>query len=63
MSTNKNSITFSAIMKKLEVKSLKSMDKGGSVLFEFNINDDELISAMNRVMRADAEVMVTIQGQ
>jgi hypothetical protein len=53
---------FEALMKKLEVKSLKSLDKGGSLLLEFNIYDDELVADLNRLMRADAEVRVIIEN-
>jgi len=51
---------FQALMKKLEVKSLRSLDKGGQLLLEFNIYNDELISELNRIMKPDKEVKVSI---
>jgi hypothetical protein len=55
-------VTFDALMKKLEVKSLVSGDKGGRLLLEFRVDPehDELVSSLNRLMRADAEVQVTV---
>lgn len=54
-------ITFSALMKKLEVKSLVSMDRGGRLLLEFNA-DEATIAGLNRLMSAEDEVKVTVEG-
>lgn len=56
-------VAFPALMKKLEVKSLNSLDKGGRLILEFNVPDDELITGLNRLMKADGEVMVAIVEQ
>jgi hypothetical protein len=58
--SERDSVEFSAILKKLEVKSLVSGDKGGRLILEFNIYDDELISQINRLMKADAECNIAI---
>lgn len=54
--------TFSALMKKLEVKSLVSMDRGGRLLLEFNA-DEETIAGLNRLMSAEEERRITIEKQ
>lgn len=51
--------TFSALMKKLEVKSLVSCDRGGRLLLEFNA-EEKTIADLNVLMKADEEVEVTI---
>jgi hypothetical protein len=55
-------VTFSALMKKLEVKSLVSMDRGGRLLLEFNA-DKETIAGLNDLMSAEDEVKVTVERQ
>jgi len=52
---------FLALMKKLEVKSLQSGDKEAQLLLRFQIPDDSLIDGLNRKMRADRFVNVTIE--
>jgi hypothetical protein len=52
---------FTALMKKLEIKSLVSLDRGGRLLFEFNA-DNETIAQLNELMKADAEVKVIIEN-
>jgi hypothetical protein len=53
-------IKFSALMKKLEIKSLISLDRGGRLLLEFNA-DEETIAGLNRIMSAEDEVKVKIE--
>ena len=53
-------IYFSALMKKLEVKSLVSLDRGGRLLLEFNA-DKETISGLNELMSAEEERKITIE--
>jgi len=53
-------IAFKAIMKKLEVKSLVSMDKGARLILDFNVIDDQLVADLNSIMKADNEVFVVI---
>lgn len=49
-----------ALMKKLEIKSLVSLDRGGRLLLEFNA-DEETIAGLNRIMSAEDEVEVKIE--
>ena len=65
MDFNSNSIEimeikFMALMKKLEIKSLVSLDRGGRLLLEFNA-DEETIAGLNRIMSAEDEVEVKIE--
>jgi len=53
-------IKFMALMKKLEIKSLVSLDRGGRLLLEFNA-DEETIAGLNRIMSAEDEVEVKIE--
>lgn len=55
------STTFRAIIQKFEVKRLGDTgDKGGKLVLVFNVND-ELISNLNQVMRANEEAEITIK--
>lgn len=55
-------VSFDALMKELKVKSLCSGDKSGRLLLEFRVDNehDDLVSSLNRLMRADEEIQVTI---
>jgi hypothetical protein len=53
-------VTFSALMKELKIKSLVSGDKDARLLLEFRADDADLISDLNKLMKADEEVKVTI---
>ena len=55
-------ITFSALIKKIEVKSLVSLDKAGRLTIDFNGEDPEIIDKLNRLMRADETVEITIKN-
>ena len=59
MKTNKR-VAFSALMKRLEIKNLASLDKGGSLTLEFNAERDELVADINGLMKADAEIFVVL---
>ena len=54
---------FQALMKKIEVKSLLSGDKSGRLLLEFDIypGKDSIIDELNKKMKADSFVKVTIE--
>ncbi len=52
---------FNALMKKIEVKSLVSGDKAGRLLLEFNVYNDRIIDDLNKMMKADEEVKITIE--
>lgn len=53
--------TIEALIKKLEIKSLVSLDKVARLTLDFSAEDDEIINKVNRLMRADEEVEVTIR--
>jgi hypothetical protein len=53
-------VEFSALMKKLEIKSLVSLDRGGRLLLEFNA-DNETIDGLNELMKADSECKIIIE--
>lgn len=53
-------VTFSALMKELNVKSLVSGDKAARVTFEIDSPADALISKLNGMMKADALVKVQV---
>jgi len=55
-----NMASFSALLKSLSVKSLVSGDKEAQVVLRFR-PDDELINRLNRLMKADEEVKVTVE--
>jgi hypothetical protein len=44
------------------VKSLVSCDRGGRLLLEFNA-DEKTIAGLNELMKADEEVLVSIEKQ
>jgi len=54
-------VKFSVLMKSLSIKSLVSGDKAGRLLLEFRVENDDLISKLNRIMRADEEIKITIE--
>jgi hypothetical protein len=54
-------VAFSAIIKKLEVKTLCSCDKGGTLVLEFDNPSDDLISAINRIHRPDEQIIVALK--
>lgn len=56
----KKRVGFQAQMKKLEVKSLVSLDKGARLILDFNVTDEKLIGDLNALMKPDAEVFVVI---
>jgi len=53
-------ITFEALIKKLEIKSLVSLDKVARLTIDFNGEDPEIIDKLNRLMKADQTVKITI---
>ena len=56
----KNIAKFTALIKKIEIKSLASLDKGCQVLLELNGNDNVLIKKLVMLQKADEEVPVKI---
>ncbi len=55
--------TIEALIKKLEIKSLVSLDKVARLTLDFSAEDDEVIDKVNRLMRADETVKITIKSQ
>ena len=53
-------VTFPALVKKIEIKSLVSGDKSARVILEIDSPDNELINGLNRCMVADDLVQVAI---
>ena len=54
---------FTGLIKKIELKSLVSLDKAGRVIIEFNAENPEIANRLNELMRADQEVQVRIKGE
>lgn len=52
-------VAFPALIKKIEIKSLVSGDKSGEIRLWFRPDDDTL-DQLNRLHRADEEVMVAL---
>lgn len=61
MDKTNNSVKFEALIKQLTVKSLVSLDKGAELKLQFNAEDDDLISKINKLHKADATVKVVIK--
>jgi len=56
-------VSFEALIKKLTVKSLVSLDKEAHLLLQFNAENNELIDQINRLHRPDEMVRVTISNE
>ncbi len=56
-------ITFACLIKKLEIKSLASLDKGGRLTLDFSAEEDEVVNSINALMKADESVEITIRAQ
>jgi len=55
--------TIEALIKKLEIKSLVSLDKVARLTLDFSAEDNEMIDRVNRLMRADETVEIIIKSQ
>jgi len=53
-------VTFPAQIKQLQSRVLATGDKGGKLVIEFNIPDDNLIGELAKLVKADEEVKVMI---
>ena len=53
---------FSALIKSVQTKSLRSLDKGSTLLLEFQPTD-ELLDKINRLHKADCFVNIIIQEE
>lgn len=54
---------FEALIKKIEIKSLVSLDKGVRLILDFSGEDPEIIDRLNRLMKADEFVRVQISNE
>ena len=55
-------ITFEALIKKIEIKSLVSLDKAARLTLDLSGEDPEIIDKLNRLMKADETVNITIES-
>ena len=61
MAKQQTRIAFEALIKDIHSRSLVSGDKATRVVLEFDSgNETEILNALNRLHRADCEVMVVI---
>ena len=54
---------FPALIKKIEVKSLVSLDKAARLTLDLSGEDPEVIDKLNRLMKADEFVRVQISDE
>ena len=59
-SMQKDIAEFTALIKKITIKSLASLDKGCQLLLEFNGNDTDLLMKLVMLQEADKETKVRI---
>lgn len=55
-------VSFSCLIKSVLSKSLRSLDKGGQIVLEFQPTD-ELLDKINRLHKPDSLVKITIQEE
>ena len=55
-------ISFECLIKKLEIKSLVSLDKVARLTLDFSAEDSDVVDKVNRLMKADEEVEITIRN-
>jgi hypothetical protein len=55
-----NAVTFAALLRRIDIKALRSGDKGIAVTFEVDNPGDTLVDELNRLMRADDLVSVGV---
>ena len=53
-------VKFEGLIKLLTVKSLASLDKEAELKIRFSAEDDDLISKVNQLMRADETVQISL---
>ena len=53
-------VAFEALVISNNIKSLRSMDKEARLTLEYRAEDDELVSNINRLHKADKPVMVVM---
>lgn len=55
-------VAFPAQIKQLQSRILATGDKGGKLVIEFNIPNDNLIGELAKLVKADEEIKVTVEG-
>jgi len=53
-------VAFEAQIMQNSIKSLRSMDKEARLILEYKAEDDELVSNINKLHKADREVYIVI---
>ncbi len=53
-------VAFPAQIMSNHIKSLRSGDKEARITLEYRIENDDLVSDINKLHRADSEVMIVI---
>ena len=56
-------VAFTAQIMQNNIKSLRSMDKEARLILEYQAGDDELVSNINKLHRADKTVYVVIMDE
>jgi len=54
-------VTFPAQVKSVQSRVLATGDKGGRMVIEFNIYDDELVGQLAKFVTVDEEIKVTVE--
>lgn len=52
---------FEGLIKLLTIKTLVSLDKEAELRIRFSAEDDEVINKVNKLMKADSGVKITIE--
>jgi len=55
-------ITIECLIKKLEIKSLVSLDKVARLTLDFSAEDDEVMNKVNKLMKADQTIKITMKS-
>ena len=56
-------VSFDAQVKSLQSRVLATGDKGGRMVLEFNIYDDELVGQLAKFVTVDEEISVTLSKE
>ena len=55
-------VVFRGQIKQLQSRILATGDKGGKLVIEFNLPNDKLIGDLAKLVKADEEITVTVEG-
>jgi len=55
-------VVFKGQIKQLQSRILATGDKGGKLVIEFNLPNDKLIGDLAKLVKADEEITVTVEG-